>query len=79
MSPVDKGRGDVARAAAGVREVGDIAQRHGVRLAVEFNSQCDQINTLERVREIMPAAARLSGQVARAAQAGVRTVPAANR
>ena len=57
MSPVDKGRGDVARAAAGVREVGDIAQRHGVRLAVEFNSQCDQINTLERVREIMARAA----------------------
>ena len=56
MSPVDKGRGDVARAAAGVREVGDIAQRHGVRLAVEFNSQCDQINTLERVREIMARA-----------------------
>ena len=56
MSPVDKGRGDVARAAAGVREVGDIAQRHGVRLAVEFNSQCDQINTLERVREVMARA-----------------------
>ena len=56
MSPVDKGRGDGARAAAGVREVGDIAQRHGVRLAVEFNSQCDQINTLERVREIMARA-----------------------
>src|SRR5262249_26182484 len=56
MSPVDKGRGDVVRAAAGVREVGDIAQRYGVRLAVEFNSQCDQINTLERVREIMARA-----------------------
>src|SRR4030095_5750050 len=61
MSPVDKGRGDVARAAAGVREVGDIAQRHGVRLAVEFNSQCDQIHTLERVRAIMARASHPAG------------------
>src|SRR5262249_56092563 len=45
MSPVDKGTGDVARAATSVREVGVIAARHGVKLAVEFNSQCDQLNT----------------------------------
>jgi len=57
MSPVDKGRGDVARAAASVREVGDIAGRHGVRLAVEFNSQCEQLNTLEAVREVLAKAA----------------------
>jgi len=57
MSPVDKGRGDVARAAASVREVGDIAARHGVRLAVEFNSQCEQLNTLERLREVLAKAA----------------------
>jgi 4-hydroxyphenylpyruvate dioxygenase len=57
MSPVDKGRGDVARAAASVREVGDIAARHDVRLAVEFNSQCEQLNTLERVREVLARAA----------------------
>jgi len=56
MSPVDKDRGDVARAAASVREVGDIAAAHGVRLAVEFNSQCEQLNTLERVREVMTRA-----------------------
>jgi sugar phosphate isomerase/epimerase len=56
MSPVDKDRGDVARAAASVREVGDIAQRHGVRLAVEFNSQCAQLNALEPVREVMARA-----------------------
>ncbi|PYN53924.1 MAG: hypothetical protein DMD92_19610 [Candidatus Rokuibacteriota bacterium] len=37
MSPVDKGRGDLRRAAESVREVGDIAAKHGVRLAVEFN------------------------------------------
>jgi 2-keto-myo-inositol isomerase len=52
MSPVDKDRGDVARAVASVREVGDIAARHGVRLALEFNSQCAQVNTLAAVREI---------------------------
>jgi 4-hydroxyphenylpyruvate dioxygenase len=57
MSPVDKERGDAARAVASVREVGDIAARHGVRLAVEFNSQCAQLNTLERGREILSRAA----------------------
>ena len=56
MSPVDKTRGPVARAAAGVREVGDIATRHGVRLAVEFNSQAEQLNTLVRVREVLTVA-----------------------
>jgi sugar phosphate isomerase/epimerase len=56
MSPVDKGRGPVARAAAGVREVGDIAARHGVRLALEFNSQAEQLNTLARVREVLASA-----------------------
>ena len=53
MSPVDKDRGDVARAAASVREVGDIAAAHRVRLALEFNSQCAQLNTLERAREVL--------------------------
>ena len=56
MSPVDKEQGDVARAAASVREVGDIAAAHGVRLALEFNSQCSQLNTLERVREVLARA-----------------------
>jgi 4-hydroxyphenylpyruvate dioxygenase len=56
MSPVDKERGDAARAAASVREVGDIAARHGVRLAVEFNSQCAQLNALGPVREILARA-----------------------
>jgi len=53
MSPVDKDRGDVARAAASLREVGEIAAAHGVRLALEFNSQCAQLNTLERGREVL--------------------------
>jgi len=56
MSPVDKGRGDVPRAAASVTEIGDIAARHGVRLALEFNSQCEQLNTLASVREVLAKA-----------------------
>jgi 4-hydroxyphenylpyruvate dioxygenase len=60
MSPVDKERGDVARAVGSTREVGDIAARHGVRLALEFNSQCAQLNTLAAVREITARAAHPS-------------------
>ncbi len=60
MSPVDKDRGDVARAASSVREVGDIAAAHGVRLALEFNSQCAQLNTLERAREVLGRAGHAS-------------------
>jgi sugar phosphate isomerase/epimerase len=56
MSPVDKTRGDVGRAAASVREVGDLAARHGVRLAIEFNSQAEQLNSLEPMREILAKA-----------------------
>src|SRR5437773_9333836 len=56
-SPVDKGRGDLRRAAESVREVGDIAAKHGVRLAVEFNSQAEQLNTVSRMREVMAKAA----------------------
>jgi len=54
---VDKGRGDLRRAAESVREVGDIAAKHGVRLAVEFNSQAEQLNTVARMREVMAKAA----------------------
>jgi sugar phosphate isomerase/epimerase len=57
MSPVDRGRGEVARAVASVAEVGDIAARHGVRLALEFNSQCEQLNTLSSVRDLLDKAA----------------------
>jgi sugar phosphate isomerase/epimerase len=56
MSPVDKERGDVGRAAASLREVGAVAAAHGVRLALEFNSQCAQLNTLERGREVLARA-----------------------
>lgn len=57
MSPVDRGRGDSDRAVASIREVGDLAARHGVRLALEFNSQAEQLNTLDRVREVVTHAA----------------------
>ena len=57
MSPVDRGEGSVAQAAASVREVGDLAAAAHVRLAVEFNSQASQLNNLARVREVVSQAA----------------------
>ncbi len=57
MSPVDKGIGDAARAVDSIREVGDIAAAQGVRLAVEFNSQAAQFNTLARVADLVARAA----------------------
>jgi sugar phosphate isomerase/epimerase len=57
MSPVDKDRGDVGQAATSVREVGEIAEQHGVRLALEFNSQAAQFNSLDSVREVLGRAA----------------------
>ena len=54
MSPVDKGpESNMDRGVASIREVGDIAARHGVRLALEFNALCDYWNTLPRVRELV--------------------------
>ncbi|MBI1845894.1 MAG: sugar phosphate isomerase/epimerase [Candidatus Rokubacteria bacterium] len=49
MSPVDKGTGDAERAMRSIREVGDLAAAHRVRLALEFNSQAEQWNTLGAV------------------------------
>jgi 2-keto-myo-inositol isomerase len=57
MSPVDRGSGEVRQAAASVRQVGDIAARYAVRLALEFNSQAAQFNTLESVRAVLALAA----------------------
>jgi sugar phosphate isomerase/epimerase len=56
MSPSDPGRGPVARAAAAVREAGDIAAAHGVRLAIEPGSQFEQINSVDTLREVLAAA-----------------------
>lgn len=56
MSASDRGRGDLREAAAGVRQAGDIAARHGVRVAVEFNSQAEQMNALAPMRELLALA-----------------------
>lgn len=56
MSPVDPGSGDLAQAIASVREVGQIAAAHGVRLALEFNCLARQFNTLDRIREVTAGA-----------------------
>ncbi len=56
MSPADFATGDPRRAAAAVREAGDVAREHGVRLALEHQSQSPQLNRLERVRELLAAA-----------------------
>ena len=56
MSPVDRGQGPGERAVESLREVGDIAARHDVRLALEFNSQAAQFNTLASVREVLQRA-----------------------
>ena len=57
MSPVDRGRGDVAAAVDRVRAVADVAGAHGVRLALEFNSQAEQFNALAPCRELVRRAA----------------------
>ncbi len=57
MSPVDPGQGSLDRAVASVQEVGEISAKHGVRLALEFNSVAQQFNSLERVRELTTRAA----------------------
>jgi sugar phosphate isomerase/epimerase len=56
MSPVDREVGDLSEAARSLRHVGDVAEAHGIKLALEFNSQCMQLNSLERVREVLAAA-----------------------
>ena len=56
MSPVDFTSGDTRRAADSVRRAGDVAARHGVRLALELQSQAPQFNTLARTREVVALA-----------------------
>jgi sugar phosphate isomerase/epimerase len=60
MSPADMGEGDLTRAAAAVREVGDIGAAHGVRIALEAPSQAKQLNTLDRLRELIARAGHSS-------------------
>jgi 2-keto-myo-inositol isomerase len=56
MSPSDRGRGPLERAVAGIREVGDIAATHGITLAIEYNSQAEQFNRLDVMREALAKA-----------------------
>jgi sugar phosphate isomerase/epimerase len=60
MSASDRGHGDLTRAASNMREAGDIAARHGVKLAVEFNSQAEQLNNLGVMRGVVAKAAHPS-------------------
>jgi sugar phosphate isomerase/epimerase len=57
MSASDRGRGDLREAAGNVRAVGDIAARHGVRIALEFNSQAEYLNAMAPIRELLALAA----------------------
>jgi sugar phosphate isomerase/epimerase len=56
MSPADPGTGDRARAIDSLREMGDIAAKHAVRVAIEFNCLAEQFNSLERMRDVLGAA-----------------------
>ena len=56
MSAVDRARGDLRKAADSVRQVGDLATQYGVRMALEFNSQAAQFNSLASVREVLAMA-----------------------
>src|SRR5207249_10149593 len=60
MSASDRGLGDLARAAANMREAADIAAAHRVKLAVEFNSQAEQLNNLDVMRGVVAKAAHPS-------------------
>jgi 2-keto-myo-inositol isomerase len=50
--------GPLAAAVANLRTGADIAAEHGLRLAIEFNSQHDVINSLAVQRELVTAAGR---------------------
>ncbi len=58
QTPVDFARGDLPRAAASVQEVGELAARYGVKVAVETYTIAQQFNTLARGRELLDAAGR---------------------
>lgn len=49
--------GTIKQAAANFRAAGDIVAEHGCRIALEFNSVHDVINSLERGREVVARAA----------------------
>jgi sugar phosphate isomerase/epimerase len=56
IAPGQNPPGTLREGAANFRDGGEIAKAHGVRLALEFNSQHPVINRLEAGREIVAAA-----------------------
>jgi 2-keto-myo-inositol isomerase len=56
MSPMDPDPGDLNRAAASVREVGEIMAAHGKTMALELNVNVPQFPTLQAVRDLLAAA-----------------------
>jgi sugar phosphate isomerase/epimerase len=56
IAPGQNPSGTLHEAAANFRAGGEIAKKHGVRFALEFNSQHDVINRLEAGREVVELA-----------------------
>jgi 2-keto-myo-inositol isomerase len=52
--------GTIPEAAASLREAGDVAEAHGLRLAIEFSSVHDVINRLEKACEMVALAGHSS-------------------
>ena len=57
MSPMDPNPGDLNKAPASVREVGDIVASFGKTIALELNVNVQQFRTLQAVRDLLDAAA----------------------
>jgi sugar phosphate isomerase/epimerase len=58
MSAPGQVAGPISDAIKYLREAGDIAAEHGLRLAIEFNSQHDVLNKLEVLRELIEGAGK---------------------
>jgi sugar phosphate isomerase/epimerase len=58
MSAPGQVAGPISDAIKYLREAGDIAAEHGLRLAIEFNSQHDVLNKLEVLRDLIEGAGK---------------------
>jgi sugar phosphate isomerase/epimerase len=58
MSAPGQVSGPITEATKYLREAGDIAAEYGLRLAIEFNSQHDVLNTLDVLRELLTGAGK---------------------
>ncbi|MGE3267452.1 MAG: sugar phosphate isomerase/epimerase family protein [Chloroflexota bacterium] len=56
MSPMDPNPGDLSRAAASIREVGDIVASYGKTMALELNVNVPQFPRLQAVRDVLALA-----------------------